>query len=134
MGKHDVGKEILQVRGGSIVGAYEMVDKGPRLNTVVAESIVELMVLESPRFEDIIHHYPKIRSKLSRMVAARRSMYQDNARHIMDHIQGLRYVKKSMEDFCLDSIQDEIQALSASVQRLTQVKNKQSGEISAPKL
>ena len=52
----------FQVRGENIVGAYEMVDQGPRMNTVCAEqsNFVELMMLESEQFHEIMHHYPEV--------------------------------------------------------------------------
>ena len=49
-----------QVPGGSIVGICEMVDGGPRMHTVSAGTIVELMVLEAIRFHDIMKHFPRV--------------------------------------------------------------------------
>lgn len=115
---HEIANETFQVRGGSIVGAYEMVDQGPRAHTVRAASIVELMVLSTQQFHAIMKDYPKALRKLRKKVAKRRSL-EGNTHHILHHIQGLRYVKKSMDDFCLESIEEQIQMLASSVTDLT---------------
>merc|ERR1711937_117888 len=49
---------------GSIVGACEMVDGGPRMNTVRAVTIVEMMLLESERFHDIMQYFPEVLSQI----------------------------------------------------------------------
>ena len=57
-----VGLCTRQVHAGSIVGACEMVDGGPRMYTVCADTFVELMVLEAERFNEIMKHFPKVMS------------------------------------------------------------------------
>ena len=57
-----VAVSACQVCEGSIVGACEMVDGGPRMHTVRAgpKLFVELMVLDAERFHDIMTHFPKV--------------------------------------------------------------------------
>ena len=65
------GKKIASFDRGSFFGEMSLLDQGPRSATVIAETDMQLLVLDSRRFSSLIEENPSVSRKLLRGMAER---------------------------------------------------------------
>jgi CRP-like cAMP-binding protein len=65
------GRKVGQVDPGSVVGELSMLNRGPRNATVVADTPLEVAIIERRDFLDLLERSPSITRKLLERLAAR---------------------------------------------------------------
>jgi CRP/FNR family cyclic AMP-dependent transcriptional regulator len=65
------GRRVGEVGPGGVIGELSMLNRGPRNATVIAESPLEVAMLERRDFLDLLEHSPSICHKLLVRLAAR---------------------------------------------------------------
>jgi len=65
------GRRVGEVGAGGMVGELSMLNRGPRNATVIADSPLEVAVLERRDFLELLEHSPSICHKLLLRLAAR---------------------------------------------------------------
>jgi CRP/FNR family cyclic AMP-dependent transcriptional regulator len=66
------GKRVATFGPGDFFGEMALIDRGPRTATVTAETPMELLVLDSREFNELLDASPSISKKLLLAFAARR--------------------------------------------------------------
>jgi CRP-like cAMP-binding protein len=65
------GRRVATVDAGGIVGELSMLNRAPRNATVIAESPLEVAILQQAQFLTLLEQSPSISHKLLRILAAR---------------------------------------------------------------
>ena len=65
------GRRVGRIEAGGIVGELSMLNRAPRNATVIAESPLEVAILQQAQFFALLEHSPSISHKLLKSLAAR---------------------------------------------------------------